>query len=176
MGLPRSGKDTFASVLVEEFGFSRAAFADAIRSTVYEINPYIVTASGYLREIVDKLGWDIAKEAFDEVREWLKKIGTEAGRNVHGSDCWVDIVKRRIEARPSENWVITDVRFENEVKLVSDRRGMLIALERSSSIKSNHVSDQLDLRKFADAVLFNEGTVKDLRGMARSVFSHFKSR
>jgi hypothetical protein len=40
-GYARSGKDEAAKVLVEEFGFTRVAFADKLRDVLYQLNPII---------------------------------------------------------------------------------------------------------------------------------------
>mgnify|MGYP006283771541 FL=1 len=37
-GYAQSGKDTVASLLVEHYGYERVAFADKIRSFLYEMN------------------------------------------------------------------------------------------------------------------------------------------
>lgn len=40
-GYARSGKDEAAKVLVEEFGFTRVAFADKLRDFLYALNPLV---------------------------------------------------------------------------------------------------------------------------------------
>lgn len=40
-GYARSGKDAAAKVLVEEFGFTRVAFADKLRDFLYALNPIV---------------------------------------------------------------------------------------------------------------------------------------
>ena len=40
-GYARSGKDEAAKVLVEEFGFTRVAFADKLRDFLYPLNPIV---------------------------------------------------------------------------------------------------------------------------------------
>ena len=40
-GYAQSGKDTVAKVLIEEYGFTRIAFADKIREFLYDLNPQV---------------------------------------------------------------------------------------------------------------------------------------
>ena len=59
-GYARSGKDTVASILVEDYGFTRVAFADPIRDLLLKINP--ILENGYrLGEHVKEFGWELAK-------------------------------------------------------------------------------------------------------------------
>ena len=39
------------------------------------------------------------------------------------------------------NWIITDVRFHNEVKAIKDRKGILVRVERPAIKFSNHESE-----------------------------------
>ena len=40
-GYARSGKDTVAKILVDNYGYKRIAFADKIRELLVEINPIL---------------------------------------------------------------------------------------------------------------------------------------
>src|SRR5581483_2011292 len=91
MGYAQAGKDTVAKLLVEEFGFTRIAFADALREALYALNPLIPFEGDHvrLRWLIDASGWEEAKVRHPEVRELLQRLGTESGRNVLGADVWV---------------------------------------------------------------------------------------
>ena len=52
-GYAQSGKDTLANILVENYGYTRVAFADKIREFLYEVNPMVgCSPSGYLQDLV----------------------------------------------------------------------------------------------------------------------------
>jgi len=61
-------------------------------------------------------------------RGMLQKMGTEAGRNVFGSDLWVQSLDSRIDM--TKNNVITDVRFPNEIKWIRKKGGFVVRVTR----------------------------------------------
>lgn len=153
-GYARTGKDTVAQTLVNKYGYTRLAFGDAVRDGVYAMNPIvdfrISTSDGrygetsYLRvrDIVDAHGWDYAKDNYIEVRELLQRYGTEAGRNIHGMECWTSILDNIIASNPGKKYIITDIRFENEYELVRKYNGICIRVVRDGiGAVNNHVSD-----------------------------------
>lgn len=161
-GYAQSGKDTLATVLVENYGYRRIAFADAIRTFLYEINPIIgVTANEnvYLRARVDRDGWEETKKS-PEVRRLLQDLGVSA-RNILGSEIWVATALKGIE--PNERIVITDVRFENEADTIRQLGGQLWRVKRVGVDPINaHISEtQMDGYP-VDQIFINNGTVEDL--------------
>jgi len=82
--------------------------------------------------------------------------------------CDLDFAQGK-EINPNEdaypNWIITDVRFPNEAKAITDRNGINIRLQRGGDydIDNNvHESETaLDLYKF-DYVINNNGTIEEL--------------
>lgn len=63
-------------------------------------------------------------------REVLQKMGTEAGRNVFHPDIWTRALERRVSNQPDIDFVITDVRFNNEAILVRELGGVIIEVSR----------------------------------------------
>lgn len=159
-GYAQSGKDTVAQVLVDNYGFTRVAFADKIREFLYEINPMVgCSPSGYLKDLVDLKGWDTAKQE-PQVRRLLQDLGVGA-RKVFGDDIWIYQVLK--DVHPSDKVVISDVRFINEAECISARGGELWRIKRPGVTAVNaHVSEtQIDDYP-VDHVVNNEGDVKDL--------------
>lgn len=162
-GYARSGKDAAASFLVER-GWKRLAFADAVRKGLLAMNP-IITGSRRLKDIVDEDGWDYAK-LNPEVRRLLQVYGTEAGRDIHGSECWVEIVELAVVAhlREGHRIAITDVRFPEEVGLIRAYRGQIIRITKPGVGPVNdHKSDVAIDRIQEDAWITNDGTLEDLK-------------
>lgn len=121
----------------------------------------------------------------------LQKFGTEVGRHIH-PNTWVNATMRDYtpinylsipdndrfgESGRTEivypNWIITDMRFPNELKAVKDRAGISIRVIRDKIInvdgkdikvveKHPHISETaLDNAKF-DYTIYNNGTIEEL--------------
>lgn len=172
-GYARSGKDEIAKVLVEEFGYTRRAFADALREMLYALNPLVYvneTSTDFeafrVAEIVDEIGWEAAKTQYDEIRSLLQRLGTEAGRNVLGQDIWV---RTCLDDHP-EQMVIPDVRFPNEKTAIENAGGIVIRVTRPGIEAVNaHISERaLDGEIFSYAIA-NKGTLDDLRETVRAI-------
>jgi hypothetical protein len=161
-GYARSGKDEVAKILVEEYGYTRAAFADKIKEFLYEINPQI--GGNRLQHLINTYGWEVAKSQ-PEVRHLLQSIGVGA-RKLLGDDIWIDQVLK--ELHPFDKVVISDVRFTNEAECIGARGGQLWRIKRPGvQPVNNHISEHdLDGYK-VDMILKNEGTLNDLRELVR---------
>lgn len=116
-GVAGSGKDTAAAYLVAEHGFTRVAFADALRKVLYHTDPKV-------RRLVDAIGWDDAKHhpgAY--VRERLQWLGV-AMREHADPDIWVNVVLRKLD--PDGRYVLPDCRFPNEMDAIKSLGGQVV--------------------------------------------------
>jgi len=159
-GYARTGKDTLASILVEKYGYRRIAFADTIRSFLYEINPMVgCSPSGYLQDLINLGGWDKAKEE-PQVRRLLQDLGV-AARKLINEDVWITAALADLD--PHEKVVIADVRFENEAAMIRLLGGQLWRVKRfNTSAVNDHVSEvELDYYE-VDQIFLNNGTIEDL--------------
>jgi hypothetical protein len=149
-GYAQTGKDT-AALALGALTFERLAFADALRTSLYNLNPSIKVKSHWtkLRTHVDLVGWEAAKK-LDGVRSLLQRMGTEAVRNTIDDNAWVNVVRHRIEhaydgmAEVTEpaRFVVTDVRFPNEAKLIKELGGEVWRIKRDGYAPVNaHVSE-----------------------------------
>ena len=158
------GKDTAAQHLVAKHGWRRIAFADAMRVSLYRLNPYLETVEMRLQDALFAFeNWDVLKRELPEVRRLLQTFGTEVGRDVFGESIWIDIAMRAIDSAPDANWVITDVRFENELQAIRQRGGNLIYIRRPGC-KANkaHRSEHFDTRAVADVEVVNNLDIQNL--------------
>lgn len=164
-GFARSGKDTIGQYLVERWDFRRVAFADAVREAVYTLNPDVYSEAEDTWEtvqyIVDTIGWDRAKTEFGEIRRLLQVMGTEVGRMMLGPNVWVHIVDKKMMKLGVDDYVITDVRFENEADFVRDLGGIVVRVTRSGVEAINqHSSEVIDFDW--DFEIQNDGTLDEL--------------
>ena len=135
-GLIGSGKGTVADFLVEQRGFTKISFADRLKDGVASV-----------------FGWDreMLEGNTDESRAWREKVdpywSTETGHPItprlvlqlFGTDCmrngfydgvWVSLVKKQLLDNPDKDFVIPDVRFENEAEMIKSIGGKLWRVKR----------------------------------------------
>ena len=92
-GKKQFGKSTASQFLVDNYGFVNLGFADELKNHMLILNPY-VDVDGYELEdgayrldfLIEKYGWDVAKEEFPEIRRLLQVYGTEVVRNNFGEN------------------------------------------------------------------------------------------
>lgn len=173
-GYAGSGKDTAAAHMP---GWTRVSFADGVREVALAINPLVACDNEdmrcfyVLRYVVNDLGWDRAKK-LSHVRDYLQRIGTEAGRNIIGENVWVDIAKRKAEAIDGPV-VVTDVRFPNEVEFIRSSGGILIRVIRPGVGPVNgHASETAIDHIEADAEVVNSGTPERLGQLVLEVLEY----
>lgn len=172
-GYARSGKDSAAKALTGR-GWTQRSYAKALKDFVYAQNPWLppLTADGgwmRLRNYVDAVGWERAKDEHPEVRPLLQRTGTEAGRRVLHDDVWVDAALRCLSKDPRV--VLADCRFPNEADAIRERGGVLLRIERpgvgpaTNDAGEAHTSETaLDGWSF-DAVIVNDGTLAQLEAL-----------
>jgi hypothetical protein len=121
---------------------------------------------------------DIAFNHLMSVRELLQKLGTEAIRDGLHPNAWVNALMceykrpKMSEYNPS-NWIITDVRFPNELEAVEDVKGLTLKVvrpvEKSKTPARLHPSEtSLDKAEF-DYEIINDGSIEDLVEKVRQI-------
>lgn len=107
-------------------------------------------------------GWSISG------REYLQYYGTEAHREVFGTDFWIDAVRDTYD--PEEILVVTDVRFENEARAIREAGGQVWHIIRPEvEIAGNtHASEQPLGADLTDLTITNGGTLDQYRGLILS--------
>jgi hypothetical protein len=159
MGYAQSGKDSVAKVLVERYGYTRLAFADNIRNMLFDINP-LVKDNLRIKEVIVEYGWEQSKSLFPEVRDLLQRLGVSARTHLDNL-IWIAAVMGQIQ--DGKNYVITDVRFENEATVIKSLGGDLWRIKRPGvNAVNNHVSES-ELNGYkVDKILSNGGTLEEL--------------
>lgn len=174
-GYAGSGKDTVAQTLVDEYGYTRVAFSDAVRDALDALNPYVLSPSPYGHElhsvqtVVDYIGWDSAKSGYSDIRRLLQRMGTEVGREIFGENIWVDIAMRRVE-KINGPVVFTDVRFPNEYRAIAEMGGALWHVERPGvgPVNKHGSETDLDAEQF-DVRIYNGNSLEDLADCVRAI-------
>lgn len=156
----QSGKTTVANMLLERYGYGHVSFAEPIRQ-------FISSLTGISRE-------DLEKAEFKEAvvpwigrspRFMMQTLGTEWGRDTILADFWI---KRAMREVNDLSWgripaVISDVRFDNEAKVIREAGGYVIHLSRPDAlVVASHPSEAGVTRHPTDFTIVNDGTLEDL--------------
>ena len=171
-GYAQSGKDTVAKILVDQYGYTRVAFADKIRDFLYETNPMYDSIAGeplFVKARVDRDGWEVAKQS-PHIRRLLQNSGV-AARKIFGEGFWVhEAMKSMLEdPRPDMNYVITDVRFFNEADMIRANNGQIWRIKRIGVDAVNaHVSESQMDDYPVDQIFTNNTSIEDLELMVKT--------
>lgn len=182
-GLARSGKDSVAARLVEDHGYVRVAFADALKAAALKADPILDSechasscvcdySEDYrLSDAVREYGWEGAKDRLPEVRRSLQRFG-QAVREVDPY-FWINaafgaVRRAGVSGRPV---VITDVRYDNEVTFTRRWGFTLVRIERPGLTPGDHVSERNTLDFDVDATIVNDGTLSDLAAATLALVS-----
>ena len=112
------------------------------------------------------------------VRELLQKLGTEAIRDGLHPNAWVNALmceykRPKMSQRNPSNWIITDVRFPNELEAIEDVKGLTLKVirpvKKSKTTARLHPSEtSLDKAEF-NYTIINDGSIKDLIEKVRQI-------
>lgn len=135
-GLIGSGKDTAADYLVNFHGFRRDSFANTLKDAVAFV-----------------FGWDrtLLEGRTKQAREWREQVdtwwaerlgmpnltprwvlqywGTDVLRNHFHDDIWIASLENKLR-KSTDDIVISDVRFPNEIEAIKRAGGMVVRIKR----------------------------------------------
>lgn len=139
VGLIGAGKDTAADYLVNTHGFRRDSFANTLKDAIAHI-----------------FGWDrtLLEGRTKEAREWREQVdpwwsarlnmprltprwvlqhwGTDVCRVAFHDDIWIASLENKMR-KTSDNIVISDVRFPNEIKAIHNAGGRVVRVQRGDN-------------------------------------------
>lgn len=175
VGRKRSGKDSLAKTLIEERGYTRLAFADALKDAALELDPIIAASPNggapyRLSWWVREFGWEAAKETY-EVRRTLQAFGTAVRTHVKES-AWLDVVASAIK-ETSGPIAVTDVRYPNEADLIQELGGVLVRVMRPGlDLSDTHVSETALDTRATDYTVSNYTDLASLRRQGLALADH----
>jgi hypothetical protein len=172
VGLIGSGKDTVSKRLEEKHGFRRDSFAKSLKDAVSAM-------FNWDREMLEGNGDESRKWREQPDEFWSKKFGkpvtprwvlqhfgTEVMRQHMHDAIWIDSCLSRYDGRPT---VISDTRFQNELKTIKENKGQIILVKRGElptreqmQDKGAHKSEWDWMGWNFDHVIDNDGTKEDL--------------
>jgi hypothetical protein len=161
IGRARVGKDTAGAWLVDNRGYRRIGFADALKEAALKVDPIVGRMFGAnewrLSEAVSVYGWEEAKEIGD-VRRILQELG--ASIRAIDSDFWLRtaLAKVRDANEAGVPVVITDVRYPNEAASLKAAGFHLLYIERPDAPQLTHESEGALTAADADYAINNSGS------------------
>lgn len=188
-GRARAGKDTLAGFIKEELErkynrkFYDAAFAFELKNMCkFQFGLSDDQLWGDKKEIEDErfmkatLGGDPEYSVFWTPREIMQETGAFYRKIDY--DFWVKGLRKFLWAeslKGHRDFIITDVRYKNEVEFIKSRKGFLIRIERNTESKDQihgiiHESEtNLDEYKGFDMYIDNNGDLADLKIASRNI-------
>lgn len=140
LGYIGSGKGTVASQLANEYNFRQDSFAGSLKdacAAMFDWPRHMLEGdtkeSREWRELVDPWWAEKLNRPNFSPRMALQLMGTDVIRNNFNEDMWFLTVLNKIRKNPSQDVVISDVRFPNEVKFIKDNGGKLIRINRGAT-------------------------------------------
>lgn len=135
-GFMGSGKDTIADYLVNVHGFKRESFANSLKDAVAstfnwdrEMLEGRSKQSRLWREQVDQW-WAERLDMPELTPRWvLQYFGTEVVRDKFHDDMWIASLENRL-AQSTDDIVITDCRFPNELVAIRQAGGQCVRVKR----------------------------------------------
>jgi hypothetical protein len=133
LGFAGSGKDTVGAMF-REAGYEKASFAATLKDATSSIfgwkRELLEGDTDESRQFRDKADPFWTKHLGYEVtpRKMLQWLGTDACRNVIGDNIWVYSMLSNMD--PNKKYVITDVRFPNEIRMIQEAGGTIIRVRR----------------------------------------------
>ena len=200
-GWINSGKGTVGDILESEFGFVKESFAKPLKDAVAiifnwprELLEGDTKESREFRELKDEY-WSEKLDYEVTPRLILQKFGTEAVREGIGNSVWLDSLEIRLNSYTQ--YVITDVRFQNEIELIKKLGGEVIWVIKGDAIPEwySNYKGLLEYSNFAfrmekrypeihqsewdwvmsnfDYILTNNGTLEDLNKNVSEMLEYF---
>ena len=162
-GLAGSGKDTVANYLVKNHQFTNIKFATPLKQIVSIISGWPIEMVSGETEDSRVFRETVVHPTFKMTgREMLQQIGTELFREHFHKDVWMKICEQTI-VNSKGCVVISDVRFENEVKMIQNLGGYIWNVNRNVGLQQvpAHASEQL-FDTHDEIFVDNNGTIEQL--------------
>lgn len=169
VGFIGSGKDTAADYLVNSHGFRRDSFANTLKDAVSCVFGWDRTmlegrtaASREWRDQVDTW-WANRLDIPHLTPRWvLQYWGTDVLRKGFNDDIWIAALENKMR-KTTDNIVISDVRFPNEIKAIRNSGGRVFRIKRGA-----------DPMWYEDARILNQGQTNMNWTMAKLKMAELK--
>ena len=165
-GVAGSGKTTAATLLVESVpNVAEVRLSDPLKSMLE------VLLNEYFGHPVDWNDREWKEAPLFHVpgnpspRKLAQTLGTDWGREIIHPNLWVEATSAEIRRQMAlhQDVVVSDVRFDNEAKMIKDLGGYVIQIERDAapSVEAHSSENGVSLN-LIDAVVYNNGEPEEM--------------
>ena len=135
VGFIGSGKNSAAEYLIAAYNFRQESFASSLKDTLSCIFGWdrnklegITIEDRIWRDQIDT--WWAQRLNIPELtpRKMMQQVGTDLFRNYFHNDIWVASLENKLQ-KYSENVVITDCRFPNEIETIRKLGGVIVRIK-----------------------------------------------
>lgn len=138
-GLIGSGKDTVAEYLISQHGYVKESFAGTLKDAVAAV-------FGWDREMLEGKTKEARNERETVDRWWASKLemphltprwvlqywGTEVCRYGFHENIWIASLERKLQNMQSQNVVVCDTRFINELRMLTNNHATSVCVCRGA--------------------------------------------
>lgn len=163
---PQSGKSSVAKRLVEYHGFDLMKFASPLKDMLRTLlHKHCGIDTGMVERYIEG---DLKEAVIPELdvtpRRLMITLGTEWGRDQVRRDVWIHIMRGGVERCLSRgiSVVIDDMRFLNEMAMVTELGGSCFRVLRHSAILGYKHRSEGELDSLAIPAILNNATMVDL--------------
>lgn len=175
-GAKGSGKDTGFKLLDELYPnrFQRVAFADPIKNTICQIFGLTVDQLNTVKRVTDIAIVDTnTNDHYGHLsgRDLVREIGMLM-RN-YDDQQFNRYVENIIKSNPNQDFIITDVRFDNEIELIKRIGGVVVRVDRDCCLYDNHVTEQQCQNP--DYIIDNNHDLQYYKDQITNIIEHLRS-
>lgn len=178
IGKKKTGKDKITDIFVKSFNYKKISFADPLKEGCCHI-------FGLTEDQVYKDEKDVVDEYWKVTpRKLLQFVGTELFRNqLHkvipnlGRSIWVKCLEKKILDNPDTNFVINNIRFQEELDMLKKYNSFIFKVHRpNASNKDEHISENvIDYIERYDKLIINDSTIEKLNEKIISTILNIKN-
>ena len=164
-GKKQSGKSTVGKMLMDNLSFYGISYAYGIKKFLSETYYPLLTdahLNGDLKEVeIPELGCS-ARYLMQEVGQGLRDVDPSI---------WLRQVESLIVLNPTHNFVITDVRYDNEMIQIWRLGGEIWEIKREPyTLEDGHKSEN-SITLAPDVQILNNGTIEELENVVAHIFA-----
>lgn len=168
-GKAGAGKNTVADILSDNFGYSQLSFAGPLKAALAVLGmPEPLRA-------MKELNYPGKNYSY---RKAAHTLGTEWARCLD-EDFWVNLASEKVQELwriNQKNIVFSDVRFDNEAKMIHSNGGivLLVVGRDYNTDNSLHASEAGVSSNLVDRVIYNTGSLEELEETVLTMFTSWR--